>query len=191
MKKVNGILIYGPPGSGKGTHGKRLGELNGFKHFSAGDMFRNIDPSTDLGLKVKNIMNSGALIPDDVVISLAKEFILKTADSDDTVILDGLPRTALQAKLIKDFVNVKGIININVSEDILISRLLERAVKEGRSDDNPETIKNRMLTFKNETIPVLKEFSSNLLIPINIYEERDVNDVFLEVKEKLSKHLEK
>ncbi|MBV6492866.1 MAG: adenylate kinase [Turneriella sp.] len=162
------LIFLGPPGAGKGTQAKIFLERAGIVQISTGDILRaSVSKGTPLGLKAKSFMDQGALVPDDVVIGIIEQRI-QEEDCKKGFILDGFPRTLEQAKaldeiLAKRNIKMEHVINFNVPDEELIKRLLGRASQEGRSDDNPESIKNRLQIFKDKTQPL-----------INYYEEKKI-----------------
>ena len=142
------IVIFGAPGSGKGTHSARLVEEFKLDHISTGDVLRTeIKNGTELGKIAQGYIDHGQLIPDELMI----------------VIFDGFPRTIAQAEALKQMLEERGqkitaMIDIQVSEDILMARLLRRATLEGRADDNEETIKKRFAVYHNQTAPLVEWF---------------------------------
>lgn len=151
----NAILFFGAPGSGKGT---QIGLLDKAKYFpvSTGEMFRNLDDSSELGKKIKGIMKKGNLVSDDLTVRLFYDTIEQHKDRDyfpdeQCLVLDGIPRTVSQVSLIKDKIYVKGVIYLRVGEEELIRRLLGRK----RADDNEEAIKLRLKVYSEQTLPIL------------------------------------
>jgi adenylate kinase len=154
------ILLLGPPGSGKGTQAARLVEKLGVPHISTGDMLRAaVAAGSELGRRVRAIMERGELVPDDVVIALARER-LAAPDARRGFVLDGFPRTAPQAEALEEILagfgeQLECCATLEVDEEALVKRLLERARREGRSDDNEQTIRQRMRVYREQTEPLL------------------------------------
>ena len=157
------IVIFGAPGSGKGTHSARLVEEFKLDHISTGDVLRTeIKNGTELGKIAQGYIDNGQLIPDELMIGILASVYDSFKDSKG-VIFDGFPRTIAQAKALKQMLEERGqkitaMIDIQVAEDILMARLLRRATLEGRADDNEETIKKRFAVYHNQTAPLVEWF---------------------------------
>lgn len=157
------IVLFGPPGAGKGTQSERIIKSYGLMHLSTGDIFRaNIKGETDLGKLAKSYIDKGHLVPDEVTIDMLKsEF--KKVENPKGFIFDGFPRTNAQAAALDEFLTkegtaIKGMLALNVEENELRERLKKRAEVSGRTDDaNPDVIQNRINVYKAETLPV-KEY---------------------------------
>jgi len=157
---LNNVMILGAPGSGKGTQGKILAEHLGIPQVSTGDLLRAaVSQGTALGTKAKGFMDQGLLVPDDVIFGLIQE-ILDSPPAAKGVLMDGFPRTIPQAEAVDRMLAVKKatvdrVILLEVAEAELIQRLLGRAVKEGRADDNIESITQRLKVFQQQTAPLI------------------------------------
>lgn len=161
------IILFGPPGAGKGTQADKLITHYQLPHLSTGNIFReNIKNETALGKKVKSILDSGQLVPDETVIELVLDELQKSKYSKG-VILDGFPRTVSQAEALDQFFKSKdhkvdAFITLTVPEEELINRILSRG--EGRSDDTPEKIKTRLNVYHDETAPVLNHYQKQDIV---------------------------
>ena len=154
------LILFGPPGSGKGTQAARLVEKYGLLHISTGDLFRyNLGNNTPLGLEAKKYIDQGALVPDSVTIKMLKDEVDKNPGVKG-IIFDGFPRTIPQSEALDDLLQSMGhsvskLIMQDVPNEELIGRLLNRGKTSGRADDtNVETIKNRLAVYEKDTTPV-------------------------------------
>jgi adenylate kinase len=163
------IVFLGPPGCGKGTQAKLLARRLGVPAISTGDMLREaVRQGTPLGLRAKAIMEAGELVPDDVVIGLIRERIA-APDAHGGFLLDGFPRTIEQAKELERLLAGNGaaldvVINLLVPEKTLIERMLGRAAEEGRSDDRPETVAERLRVYREKTAPLVDHYRAGGLL---------------------------
>jgi len=154
------VMILGAPGSGKGTQGKLLAEHLGIPQVSTGDLLRAaVRDGTPLGRQAKGYMDQGLLVPDDVIIGLIRE-ILDSAGARSGVLMDGFPRTVPQAEAVDRLLAAKHakvdhVALLEVDEAELVKRLLGRAAKEGRSDDNLQSITQRLKVFHEQTAPLI------------------------------------
>jgi adenylate kinase len=154
------VMILGAPGSGKGTQGRLLAEYLDVPQVSTGELLRAaVKNGTPLGLKAKTFMDQGLLVPDEIVFGLIQE-ILDSPVAKRGVLMDGFPRTIPQAEAVDRMLKAKTarvdrVVLLEVDEQELVSRLLGRAVKEGRSDDNPESIRQRLAVYRKQTEPLI------------------------------------
>ena len=152
------IVLFGPPGAGKGTQASILKDKLGLQYIATGDLFRHhIKNKTELGKKAQQYIDKGELVPDEITIGMIKELI-KDPDSNG-FIFDGFPRTVEQAQALDEIMAEKGrvidaLLSLNVPEDRLVKRLLKRGKTSGRTDDNEETIKKRLQQYHEKTTPV-------------------------------------
>jgi adenylate kinase len=163
IPKMKNIVLFGPPGAGKGTQAEFLKEMYNLVHISTGDVFRfNIKNKTALGILAKKYMDEGDLVPDEVTINMLKEEVEKNAAAKG-FIFDGFPRTQSQAEALDAFLagkgeQINGMVALEVSEDILVTRLLERGKVSGRTDDTDESkIRNRFNEYHTKTA-ILKDY---------------------------------
>ncbi|TWV14774.1 adenylate kinase [Bacteroidaceae bacterium HV4-6-C5C] len=156
------IVIFGAPGSGKGTQSERIVEKYNINHISTGDVLRaEIKNGTELGQTAKKYMDQGQLLPDELIIDILASTLDNLKDSKG-VIFDGFPRTIPQAEALKKMLAERGqdisvMLDLEVPEDILMERLINRGKQTGRADDNEETIKKRLVVYHSQTSP-LKEW---------------------------------
>ena len=154
------LVLFGAPGSGKGTQSAKLIEEYGLHHISTGEVLRDhIKRGTDLGKVAQEYISQGQLIPDDLMISILDDVLEKEAKGKAGVIFDGFPRTIPQAEALKDLLKKRGtdlhaVVGLEVPEDELVERMLNRGKETGRADDNLETIKKRLDVYHNQTSPL-------------------------------------
>jgi adenylate kinase len=158
------VVLFGPPGAGKGTQATKLVDLLNVAHISTGDMFRyHIKNDTELGRTAKEYSNQGKLVPDEVTIAMVRERLSRD-DVKEGFLLDGFPRSVPQAEALDKILGDLGlpldhVINIAVSDDEIKTRLAKRATIEGRADDaDPAVIENRINTYKNQSEPCLEYY---------------------------------
>jgi adenylate kinase len=177
------LILFGPPGSGKGTQSEKLIAKYGLKHLSTGDLLRSeIARKTPLGLEAKNLMDKGQLVPDEVVIGMISS-ALETNPHARGFLFDGFPRTSAQAEALDKLLELKGtsintMLALEVSEEELIKRLLKRGDTSGRSDDNnEEVIRTRIAEYNNKTAPVA-QYYKNFDKVVTVNGEGNINEIF-------------
>ena len=172
--RYRAILLFGAPGSGKGTQGKIIGTIPGFYHSSTGDIFRSIDLQSEVGRKFQEYAGRGELVPDEFTIRLWRQYILgmeminQFRPSSEFLVLDGLPRNVTQARLLHDVIDVSAIIYLRAEKAKMVERLRRRALKENRFDDASDAVINkRMEVFEKETRPVLDLYPKEIVTRID------------------------
>lgn len=173
--KFRAVLLMGMPGSGKGVQGNILKSIPGFFHFSSGEVFRRLDISSQLGKTFLDLSKKGELLPDKQVIDLWLANIHAHAVLGDfhprkhLLVLDGIPRTVVQARLLEPYLDVLKVIHLNCSDkEAMVERLRGRALKEGRPDDADEKIiRNRFVVYENETFPLLEFYTDQSIARID------------------------
>ncbi|NLO23544.1 MAG: nucleoside monophosphate kinase [Fibrobacter sp.] len=186
MKKIPALLIFGPPGSGKGTVGVKLAATTKLKHLSTGDIFRGIAPSSESGKLIASYSSAGKLVPDSATAQIFERYIKGLIDTNklnpdtDTLLLDGIPRTPDQVDLIQSVVDVKYVFVLEIKNDsTIVERLLNRAKIEGRKDDADESIiKNRLIEYRDKTALVLSKYDKNIIHYID--GDKTPDEVFLD-----------
>lgn len=184
--KYRTILLFGAPGSGKGTQGKILGTIPNFYHCACGDVFRNLRIDSEIGRAFLEYSSAGQLVPDEPTIQLWRENIEgmtragRYNPKTDTLVLDGIPRNRRQAEMLADTLDVRAIFKLTCPDKSrLIERLQRRALKENRLDDaNLEVIRERLETYERETKRVLDFYGPELVrvidatqTPVNVLRE--------------------
>lgn len=158
---MKNIVIFGAPGSGKGTQSNLMIEKYGFEHISTGDVLRNeIKNGTDLGQTARKYIDQGQLIPDGLMVDILANVYDSFGDGHKGVIFDGFPRTIPQADALKKMLGERGhditaMIELDVPDEVLLERLVKRGKESGRSDDNEETIKKRLQVYYSQTSPLI------------------------------------
>ncbi len=169
--RYRSVLLFGAPGSGKGTQGKILGTIPNYYHCACGDMFRNLTIDHELGRIFIEYSSRGELVPDEATIRLWRNNIRFAEQSGrfdrdrDTLVLDGIPRNPHQAEMLAETLDVKALINLTCPDhNKMIERLQRRALRENRLDDaNLDVIKHRLSIYENETKPVLEHYGAALV----------------------------
>lgn len=175
------IILFGPPGCGKGTQATFISEALAIPHLSTGDMLRSaVSSGSEIGLKAKNIMESGGLVSDQIVLSIVEQRIAKD-DCEKGFILDGFPRTVNQAEkldlLLTNNNKLDYVLRIIVDEEEIIKRLIARA----REDDKPDVIKNRFKTYNSETQPLIPFYEERKIL-FNIDGMQEIEKVSEDIK---------
>ena len=187
------IVLFGPPGSGKGTQAAKLVEKYNFVHLSTGDILRDeINKGTPAGLKAKALIDNGELAPDEMVIEMIRERIKKLKNENvEGFIFDGFPRTTKQAEELDKMLEEEGMavdlmVTLDVDDDEIIKRISKRGKSSGRADDqNPEIIKNRINVYNKQTIVVTHHYQKqNKYVPVG--NMCSIDETF----EKLSEHID-
>lgn len=168
-------LIFGAPGSGKGTQGKILGTIPRFFHCACGDVFRSLDTRTQLGQAFLEYSSRGELVPDEITVKLWMARIGDMVGSHsfkpdiDSLVLDGIPRSVHQAEIMREMIEVKGVFHLSCPDrSALVARLKKRALKENRFDDaNEEVIRRRLATYDAESKPLLDFYGRDLITDID------------------------
>lgn len=182
------IILFGPPGAGKGTQSEKLIKKYNLTHLSTGDLFRkHITEGSDLGRQAQEFMDAGNLVPDSVVIGMVEEKV-KNETNSEGFIFDGFPRTVAQAEALDRLMQENGsaidmMLSLVVDEEELLKRLLNRGKISGRVDDqNPEKIRNRFAVYNNETTPVAEFYSATGKL-FNIEGVGDIDRIFSRLTE--------
>jgi adenylate kinase len=184
------IVIFGAPGSGKGTQSELMIKKYGLNYISTGNVLREaIKAGSELGKLAKNYMDEGRLVPDDLIIQLISDF-LDGIPGSKGIIFDGFPRTIPQAKALKELLNKKGtdvsiMLDLQVEDEELINRLLERGKISGRTDDNFETIRSRLDVYHTQTAPLATYYISEDK-HVAIKGTGSVDDIFRHIDEEVA-----
>ena len=168
------ILLFGAPGSGKGTQGKIIGSIPGFYHSSTGDIFRSLDLQSEVGRLFWEYAGKGQLVPDEITIRVWKqfikgmEFINSFHPENQILVLDGLPRNVNQAKLLEDTIDVLKVIHLQADMTKMVERLRRRALKENRFDDaNDAVIQRRLVEYEQKTRPLLEFYPNEKIVRVD------------------------
>ncbi len=169
------ILMFGGPGSGKGTQGVVLGQMPNLVHLAMGDIFRGLDKESDIGKEFLSYSTKGQLVPDELTIRVFQHHVAGLIDGGDyqpdyhTLILDGIPRTVKQVELLEPVIDVQALVYLVMEDkDALVARLAGRAKKSNRPDDaDRSVIENRIEVYERETAPVLGSFPKKLIRKVN------------------------
>ena len=176
------LIFLGPPGAGKGTQSQMIADSLSIPHISTGDILRSaIAQQTPLGIKAKGYVDNGDLVPDELILDLIKERLTKK-DALKGWILDGFPRNVAQADFLNRLLeklnqNCDAVINLDVKDEVVTQRLLSR----GRTDDTEETIKNRLVVYRQQTAPLIDYYQQHHLLK-NVDGNRQLSEVSQEIK---------
>ncbi len=177
------IILFGPPGSGKGTQSEKLIAHYGLKHLSTGDLLRKeMKEGTPLGMEAKSLIEKGQLVPDEVVVGMISS-ALEANPEVPGFLFDGFPRTVAQARALDNLLDLKktsidAVLALQVNEEELINRLIHRALTSGRMDDaDPEIQRNRQNVYKNETLPVAEYYAKFDKVTM-VEGEGTINEIF-------------
>ncbi len=187
------LILFGPPGAGKGTHACRLVEKYNLVHFSTGDIFRNeIKNQTELGLKAKQHMDKGELVPDQVVIGMLFSEMDKFPGVNGYV-FDGFPRTLVQAEIFNEMLEKRNIpvsmvISLEVPDEELIRRLVNRGLESNRTDDTEEVIRQRLVVYNNQTKPLLNFYTKQNVLH-TVHGLGTIDDIFAQVCKTVDAHI--
>lgn len=186
------LVLFGAPGSGKGTQSAKLIDHYGLYHISTGELLRDhIARGTDLGKTADSYISKGQLIPDQLMIDILDDVLDKEASGKHGIVLDGFPRTIPQAEALKELLRKRGtelhaVIGLEVPEDELIDRMIARGKETGRADDNLDTIKNRLDVYHKQTLP-LKDYYAKEGKYLGINGSGIVDEIFHEIRNQLEK----
>jgi adenylate kinase len=201
--RYKAILLFGAPGSGKGTQGKILGAIPGFFHSSTGDIFRSLDLQSPTGRTVWEFVSKGKLVPDALTINIWKQYlqgmelINQFHPETEIIVLDGLPRSVDQARILEGTLDVLKVIHLVADQAKMVERLRRRALKENRVDDaSDEVIGRRFEVYQKETEPVLEYYATDKIVTIDAAQSQirvlsEIIRVLVPLKESLDVHHEK
>lgn len=186
------IVLFGAPGSGKGTQSAKLIDEYGLYHISTGELLRDhIKRDTPLGRTANEYISKGQLIPDELMIRILDDVLEKEASGKNGVVFDGFPRTIPQAEALKELLRKRGtdlhaVVGLEVPEDELVNRMLQRGKETGRADDNIDTIKNRLDVYHKQTLP-LRDYYTNEGKYLGVNGSGIVDEIFADIAKGLEK----
>lgn len=183
---MKNIIIFGPPGTGKGTMSEKLSKEFGFRHISTGDIIRkNQKEKTKIGLLADKIVNSGGFLPDDIVNEMIKQELINDKESVG-FIFDGFPRTSNQARMLDQLLNynktpITKVIYLDTPKQVVLQRILERGKTSERKDDNKEAFKKRWGEYQMQTVPAIGYFDGRGVVE-RVDGEQTIEVVYSEIK---------
>ena len=189
------IALFGPPGAGKGTQSRKLIEKYNLAYISTGDILREeISEGSDLGMQAKSVIEKGGLVSDEIIVQIIEKKI-KTNTEVNGFLFDGFPRTVVQAYILEGLLlklntSLNCMVTLEVPQDILMKRMLERAKKENRADDTMEVIENRLKEYRNKTVPVV-DFYNDKGICYSVDGVGEVDDIFQRITNVVEQSLTK
>nr|WP_199299409.1 MULTISPECIES: adenylate kinase [unclassified Coleofasciculus] len=181
------MIFLGPPGAGKGTQAHILAQELEIPHVSTGDILRNAKAAgTELGLKAKSYMDRGELVPDALILDLVRDRLTQT-DAQSGWILDGFPRNVSQATFLDELLQKLDqvsdyVLNLEVADEVLVDRMLERGRKQGRTDDTEEVIRHRLEVYRNQTAPLIDFYKQRQQL-VSIDGDRSLEEVTSALKQ--------
>ncbi|MBD1900270.1 adenylate kinase [Trichocoleus sp. DQ-A3] len=181
------LIFLGPPGAGKGTQAHILAQELEIPHVSTGDILRNAKAAgTELGLKAKSYMDRGELVPDALILDLVRDRLTQT-DAKPGWILDGFPRNVSQATFLDELLQKLDqvsdyVLNLEVADEVLVDRMLERGRKQGRTDDTEEVIRHRLEVYRNQTAPLIDFYQQRQQL-VSIDGDRSLEEVTSALKQ--------
>lgn len=189
---MKNIILIGPPGAGKGTQSKLISEKLGLIHISTGDLIREEQKKdTNIGKLATRLIDQGNYLPDNIVITMVKQKVIDNPKALGFV-FDGFPRTVDQAKQLDEFLNARKtpitkVVLLNIEDNVIKQRILERSKVENRPDDKPEVIQTRIETYKKQTVPVINYYKNGYLFAANrgivdVEANKSREEVFSEVE---------
>ena len=184
------LILFGPPGSGKGTQSENIIAANGLQHLSTGNLLRSeIANQTTLGLKAKTLMDAGQLVPDEVVIGMVDNFMSAHPEAKG-FLFDGFPRTTAQCVALDDLLKQKGneinvVLALEVGEEELVKRLLGRGATSGRSDDTNETIIRARIKEYNDKTTAVATYYAQFNKVVNVKGEGSVENIYADLKKEI------
>ena len=196
IKKFRTILVFGPPGSGKGTLSKFLSTAGNHFHLSSGDVFRGLDPDSPTGKLYHSYASKGNLVPDEVTIEVWRQYMKGLISTNryfptkQFLLLDGIPRTVRQAEILNEYIDVVKVIVLEMAnEEVLIKRMKRRSLIENRHDDADDAVlKNRMRVYENQTASLLSHYKPESIARFNADQKplEVLRDVLVELSDILS-----